>query len=98
TQAVLYPVLGGEETYSDFQDQVSQLKLVAPESYNASDPFSDPKLALTLSAEISDDSGFLIDGKINPALWKDLILVFPYTATLDWQRTGKYEDKIAFKN
>ena len=97
TQAALYPVLGGEETYSDFQDQVSQLKLVAPESYNASDPFSDQKLALTLSAEISDDSGFLKDGKINPALWKDLILVFPYTATLDWQGPKSTKTKLPSK-
>lgn len=97
SQVVVYPVLGADETYSDFQDQVSQLKLVAPESYNASDPFSDPKLALTLSAEISDDSDFLKDGKINPALWKDLILVFPYTATLDWTGSTKIAASKKFK-
>jgi hypothetical protein len=88
-KAVMLPVPGESETISNFQDEVTQLQLNPPENYDASNPFPDQKLVIELSAELSPDSDFMKDGKINQAMWKDLILVFPYTAKLDWFGSAK---------
>ena len=77
-----YPVFG---TGVDSENAGLEVSLCFPSDYEDNDPFAKTPLAIGVSVTLTSDSPLLTeDGKIDPSKLKDLIIVVPYTAELDW--------------
>lgn len=82
--AQMIPVLGSAGDYEAFEASV-QLTVTPPDGFDPADPFCDGAVRIDLHADLDTGSSLLLaNGAIDPEAWKNLLLVIPFSGTLNW--------------